>query len=171
MASHDAEAVKQKVWGGALGAVIVVSALLIGTLLWLFWPYPSVDVVGKGVLANEPADGIYKTGDVIRWTTPVVCQPSGKTVATIYAVLDFTNDDGGVVVSRTPMATRDFRVKNFPECVNDNPTSAYIDGTLATGTYRFEVEACVYNPSPRPKCETFLGPSGVRIKRIAGNEP
>jgi hypothetical protein len=55
--------------------------------------------------------------------------------------------------------------------VTDNPTSAFVDGSLPTGTYRFEVDACTFSGGPGPTCDTFLGPKNVKIVRIAGNEP
>lgn len=164
--------VKERTWGTVLGAVICVSTLLIATLLWLFWPYPTVTSEGVGVMTNTPAIGYFQTGDVMRWTTPEVCQPSGRTEVTIHAVLDFKEPGGdGVATSETLVVSRTFDVNGFPECVTNNPTSAYVDGDLPTGTYRILIEACVQNRSPRPVCETFAGPTNVKIVRVARNEP
>lgn len=167
----DVEKTKEHAWSGILSAVVVTAVILIGTLVWLFWPYPKVTAQGVGVLSNPPARGYYQTGDVIRWTTPEVCQPEGRTEVTIEAVLDFTNPEGATATSETLLVSRNFEVKGFPECVQNNPTTAYIDGNLPTGTYRFTVHACVINPTPRAACDSFAGPSGVKIVRIAGNEP
>jgi hypothetical protein len=166
----NAEKLKETTWGTILGAVVVVSVILMTTLLWLFWPYPSVTTKGTAILTNLDKRGYYETNDVVRWVTPQVCQPSGVTDVVVFAVLDFKNDTGGVASSETTVVARTFDVQGFPECVDNNPTSAYISGNLPTGTYRFVVEACVRNPSPRPKCDTFDGPASVKIVRIAGNE-
>lgn len=162
---------KDRAWSSALGAVISVSIILLGTLVWLFWPYPSVTSQGSAVISNADDRGYFQTGDVIRWTTPVVCQPSGRTEVTIEAALDFAGPNGAEAVSETLVVSRTFDVKGFPECVEDNPTSVYVDGNLPTGIYRFTVHACVQNSTPRGKCGSFAGPSGVKIVRIAGNEP
>jgi hypothetical protein len=167
----DTDALKRHTWGGVLYTVIVVSAVLMGTLVWLFWPYPEVTAKGAARLTNLDERGYYTTGDVIRWVTPQVCQPTGRTDVEISAVLDFKNETGGVAESDTLVVSRSFDVKGFPECVTDNPTSVYVDGSLPTGTYRFIVRGCVDNPTPRAKCEDFAGPSNVKIVRIAGNEP
>jgi hypothetical protein len=165
------EKTKERAWSSALGAVITVSVILLGTLVWLFWPYPRVTSTGTGTVSNLDSRGYFETGDVIRWTTPEVCQPEGRTDVTVQAILDFAGPDGAVATSDTLVVSRSFDVRGFPECVRDNPTTAYVDGNLPSGTYRFEVRACVQNPTPRPKCDTFPGPTGVKIVRIAGNEP
>lgn len=150
---------------------VIVLAVSVGVFFgWLFWPYPSVTKTGTSVVINTPESGYFKTGDVIRWTTPEVCQPNGDTKATVYAVLEFETDFG-IAISKTPVVSRDFIIpKGFPTCAKDNPTSAWVDGDLPTGTYRFEILACVYNPTPQPKCELFDGPNNVRIVRVSGNE-
>jgi hypothetical protein len=121
-------------------------------------------------VTNLPEDGVFKTGDLMRWTTPEVCQPTGKTVATVYAVLDFPTEYGTAVV-KTPLVERDFFIpEGFPLCNEDNPTSVYINGNLPTGVYHFEVLACAYNPTPQPECTLSQGPKNVRIERMVGNE-
>lgn len=162
---------KEHAWSSVLVAVVITSVILLGTLVWLFWPYPKVTTQGVGIVSNLPARGYFQTGDVVRWTTPEVCQPEGRTEVEIEAVLDFLGPDGATAVSETLLVSRNFTVKGFPECNLNNPTAVYIDGDLPTGTYRFVVHACVQNPTPRGRCGTFAGPSGVKVVRIAGNEP
>lgn len=167
----NTQKIKERAWSSVLGAVISVSIILIGTLIWLFWPYAKVTTQGVGTLSNLDSRGYYTTGDVIRWTTPEVCQPEGRTDITIQAILDFSGPDGATATSDTLVVSRSFDARGFPECTVNNPTAAYVDGNLPTGTYRFEVTACVQNSTPRAKCGTFAGPTGVKIVRIAGNEP
>jgi hypothetical protein len=155
-----------------IGGALLLAVPIMAWVIWTIWPYPTVTSTGQAYLTNLPADGKYRTGDVIRWATPQVCQPSGEVNATVYAVLEFKNPEtGGVAISKTPVATREFDVRGFPECVENNPTTAYVDGNLPTGTYRFEVYACAVNTGPRDKCDTFQGPKDVKIIRVAGNEP
>lgn len=166
----SADRFKEHTWNGIVFLVIGVSVVLMGTLAFLYWPYPEVTTKGSPVLTNLDKRGYYTTGDVIRWTTPKVCQPSGRTDVVISAVLDFRNDSGGVAETDTVVVSRSFIIKGFPECNIDNPTSAYVDGNLPTGTYSFIIRACVDNPSPRSKCGVFPGPNNVKIVRIATNE-
>lgn len=164
------ETVKEKASLLILGFSILVSGIVFGFIVWLFWPWPSVSQTGEAKVINTPSYGYFKTGDLIRWTTPEVCQPSGRTDAAVYAVLE-NSIYGDTFRVGTPVTDREFDLgPNIPECVQNNRTSAYVSGDLPTGTYHFEIRACVKNPTPRPKCETFQGPTNVNIVRVVGNE-
>jgi hypothetical protein len=164
------EKVRHKINLGLLVIVIIFALGVASFFIWLLKPYPKVTISGESRVINTPVSGTFETGDVIRWETDEVCQPAGRTTADVFAVLEFQTEYG-VAASRTPIVSRDFQIPSgFPGCVKDNPTSAYVDGDLPTGTYRFEIVACVYNPTPQPECKTFQGPSNVRIKRVVGNE-
>jgi hypothetical protein len=150
------------------GSIVLITAAAL-FFTWLFWPYPQVTRTGDPVLVNLPERGYYQTGDVIRWVSPEVCQPAGVTTVTIHAQLKFPIPPDFVGTVNTKLVDRDFELP-IDTCTENNPTSAYVDGNLGTGVYQLHLKVCTYNPSPRPKCETFTGPK-VRVQRITGNEP
>lgn len=156
-----------------LTVAIPLAVIFLVFTAWLWWPYPAVETEGpiEVVSTGSGPNGEYQTNDILRWTTGKVCQPQGKTVAQIWAVAAFPTEDGAIRI-RTDLVTRDFQVDRdaLPTCVEGNRTSVYIDGNLSSGYYDFEVEACVYNISPRPICDVYQGPSNIPVIRIAGNE-
>lgn len=138
--------------------------------VWAFWPYPKVTSEGTAKVVNTPASGFFKTGDLITWSTPEVCQPGGASIAEVFAVTEF--DTGkGVLTVRTKLVEREFQIPDsVDDCIKNNRTGAYVDGTLGSGTYKFEIFACVKNRGPQDKCAIYQGPSDVKIVRVVGNE-
>lgn len=154
-----------RVWRIVLWLVIAFAVLMAGFLAWLWWPYPTVTSIPGTTLSNEPVDGAYQTGDVVRWTTTRVCQPPGLTKVTVSARLAFPAGS-----SETPVVEREFWIDAEEDlCIDNNPTSLWLPGSLPSGTYRVEVRACVPNPTPRDKCATFEGPE-FTMERIALTE-
>jgi hypothetical protein len=150
---------------------LMFAGFVVTFFAWLFWPYPTITANGNAVLVNVPSDGVYKTGDVIRWTKTEVCQPAGKSTAEIWAVRVPAESEPQIIL-KTLMVHREFEVQDSaPDCVKDNPTSVYLFGSVPTGVYNFEVRVCMYNPTPQPNCTVFPGAQNVKIQRIAGNEP
>lgn len=155
---RDASRKDKRVALGAFALLLFALSLVIVQV----WPQPKVTWSGVPVLTNEPADGTYQTGDVVRWVTPEVCQPSGRTIVTFKARQEFPQG-----TSDTPILDREFTVKPdmLPECVTDNPTALYLTGVLPSGTYTILLEACVPNRFGR-ECATFVGPT-FTMERIA----
>lgn len=153
---------------------IVFALMVAGFFTWLYWPWPSISTVGPAVVVNQGSgpDGVFRTGDILIWETKEVCQPDGLITVNIWATREFPSENGPITF-RTLMAKRDFFSPDntLSGCAKDNPTTVYIDGNLPTGFYSFEVEACVYNPTPADKCGVFAGPQKVSVQRVVGNQP
>jgi hypothetical protein len=151
-----------------IAPIMFATLVIVITAAYYIWPIQEVTVKGTPTLVNVPKDGVYRTSDVITWTFPEICQPTGKTTSDIIAVLKFRTDKGEAQI-RTKVVSRDFHIPDtFPECIYDNPTSVYVDGTLGTGLYDFEITGCSERGT-RSKCVTFTGPTNVRIERVSGN--
>jgi hypothetical protein len=148
------EIMMDHLWRAIFFVVLIFTIGCVAFLAWLYWPWPTVTTSGKATLTNQPADGTYQTGDIVRWTTPQVCQPTGQTNVVIRASLGFPQG-----TSETPLVEREFTVNSDEgQCVTDNPTSLWLPGSLPSGTYQIIVTACVPNPSPVDRCDTFSGP-------------
>jgi hypothetical protein len=155
------EIMMDRVWRALFIGSLIFFVLMTAFSMWLWWPYPQVTAVPGTVLVNEPEDGTYQTGDVVRWTTTQVCQPAGQTFVTVTARLVFPRG-----ISDTPVVERDFILEgDTPFCIDNNPTSLWLPGSLPTGTYQVLITACVPNPTPRDKCDTFEGPT-FSLERI-----